>query len=832
MIYILIPSIALLFYILLFIGLTAAKKSETLYIFMILVLGFILWTMGSVFMRLQLYPSVEYWCNVSLAGMFLIPSVYYIFVCSFLDVKSYFQKYIFIALTIISELLVMFNQLLVNPKVIIENGNAKFLFDVSWTILIPVVLVLWVFVAVLYKFYRHIKKSDSTIKDYSALIFGSCVLAIGTVASSIPEIGVFPIDTLSGIIFAICLFYSLYAERIIKLQIVISKSTTYAATGLTSALLVLYLVTPIENFIKVYFPTFEKYSTSFVVILLVLLISIVYSLFNKYILAFFIKDDQKMNEALKEYSQKISRHLKMEDISSDLINIVKKELNSEKVYLCLKDDTLNAYVVKFTGNELDEKEIRFSYDNPIVDWIKQENRASLFYKFKSDPRYKLMWEKEKNILNYYNIECIVPLICEDELIGILALSNKDNNRDYTISNLMLLDSITSISSIGLKNSSLYELIYQKASLDNLTGLLNREFFMKNAEEIYVENKNNQIAFLILNIDDFSLYNELYGRSEGDKKLKAIGSIIDMVVDGRGITGRFSSKEFSIILPDADGRTAMNIAKNIVDRIKNEKDYQNDDWVKAITMSIGISIYPYNCHNLQELITSTEMAVFKAKQNGKNQIVMFNNDSVNPSGEIENNKNVYNQYAATIYALTAAIDVKDHYTFNHSDNVAYYATELAKAKGLNHEQVEMIKEASLLHDIGKIGIPENILNKTEKLNSDEYQIMKTHVENSISIIKHLPSLNYVIPAVIGHHERWDGKGYPRGIMMEDIPLAARCLAIADAFDAMTTARSYREPLNLDIAIQEIVRGAGKQFDPELALLFVQLVNEHKIIVKGN
>lgn len=176
---------------------------------------------------------------------------------------------------------------------------------------------------------------------------------------------------------------------------------------------------------------------------------------------------------------------------------------------------------------------------------------------------------------------------------------------------------------------------------------------------------------------------------------------------------------------------------------------------------------------------------------------------------------YEEYAPTIFALTAAIDAKDHYTFNHSQNVAEYSTALARAIGLNADHVKIIYEAALLHDIGKIGIPEHILTKPGRLTPEEYSIMQKHVENSVAMIRHLPSLDYVIPAAIGHHERWDGKGYPRRIAGEDIPLSARCLAIADAFDAMTTARSYKPAMPVEFAIAEIERGAGTQFDPKLA-----------------
>ena len=130
-------------------------------------------------------------------------------------------------------------------------------------------------------------------------------------------------------------------------------------------------------------------------------------------------------------------------------------------------------------------------------------------------------------------------------------------------------------------------------------------------------------------------------------------------------------------------------------------------------------------------------------------------------------------------------------------------------------------------IGKIGIREDILNKQGKLTSEEYEIMKGHVENSIGIIRYLPSLDYVIPVVISHHERWDGRGYPRGISKEDIPIGGRILCVADSFDAMTSKRSYKESFTLEYAIKELKNQAGKQFDPQLAEVFVRLLESGHI-----
>ena len=144
-------------------------------------------------------------------------------------------------------------------------------------------------------------------------------------------------------------------------------------------------------------------------------------------------------------------------------------------------------------------------------------------------------------------------------------------------------------------------------------------------------------------------------------------------------------------------------------------------------------------------------------------------------------------------------------------------------------MEIVRQAGLLHDIGKIGTPEAILSKSGRLTDEEYTIIKQHVEASTAMIRYLPSMDYVIPSVLGHHERWDGKGYPRGIAGEQIPIGARCLCLADSFDAMVSRRSYKEALSLARALHEIETNLGTQFDPHLGKLFIELVRSGKMPV---
>ncbi len=179
------------------------------------------------------------------------------------------------------------------------------------------------------------------------------------------------------------------------------------------------------------------------------------------------------------------------------------------------------------------------------------------------------------------------------------------------------------------------------------------------------------------------------------------------------------------------------------------------------------------------------------------------------------------FMGTLHALTSAIDAKDSYTHGHSERVALMSRMLAAAAGLDAPTVERVYIAGLVHDVGKIGVPEAVLCKPGKLTSDEFELVKMHPEIGARILRDIRQMNSLIPGVLYHHERWDGRGYPRGLAGENIPLFGRLICLADSFDAMSSSRTYRKGMPHEQVLAEIARCAGSQFDPDLAAMFVRL-----------
>jgi len=179
----------------------------------------------------------------------------------------------------------------------------------------------------------------------------------------------------------------------------------------------------------------------------------------------------------------------------------------------------------------------------------------------------------------------------------------------------------------------------------------------------------------------------------------------------------------------------------------------------------------------------------------------------------------------IVALAAALDARDPYTYGHSQKVAKYAVMLGEAIGIEPERLSALKTAALLHDIGKIGVPDSLLLKQQRFNDDERKEIQKHSTIAASIIKNIPSLVNLLPHILHHHERFDGTGYPEGIKGEEIPLESRILAIADSYDAMTSLRPYRPTLKMQDAIAELRQCAGTQFDPKLVKAFCEVIGQN-------
>lgn len=827
-----LSSIAVLSYLFMLMIFINAEKNKITNSFLLVLLSMVFWTGGSLLMRLQVWPTYVFWYHMSFGGMLLMLFSYHRFIFAFLGHSDKILSRFYFLLLLGSFLINIPSGIILRWPVLTDmGGKTVMVYDqFSPFILVLVVISVIMILQMLQKLFVESKRNYTVRKQAIPIVIGILILFLGNLAVMLPLFKGFPIDIVSGLLNAVFLLFALIKRKLFKLKLMASESVGYMFSVALS-FGVFYSAYP---FLSYLIDSENKLSSNYALpiylVFFLVVLSLLFQLWKKVIAEIFIKDEVNQNEILREFSYLVSKSLKLNDIFACTVKAIAHATSIKNIYIATFDYKSGNFILRYSDHTLADLSFAIRKDNPIISWIQNHEGYIAMDEFVNSVGYKSMWESEKLQLMKLGITYCTSLKDNNKLIGLIMFSDKGRKNKLRNQDISVILSISAVASIAINNAHIYEKAYLEARTDELTGALNRRHFFEIINDEFEKNKDGSLALVIINLDDFKLYNQLYGVKKGDLALKNITDIIKSSIGQQGMVARYSAKEFAIILPGYDVFSVKRLTESIRDQIALLGKSSNSSYQKIITISAGISIAPYGAKSVKELIENAEQAIYNVKRKGKNAIKVFETFIQNEKSQLKENDyaSVYDEYKSTIYALTAAIDAKDHYTFSHSDNVASHAVALAKHLKLNEDTVENIRQAALLHDIGKISIPEKILNKPGRLTESEYRIMQGHVEASIDIIKHLPSLDYVIPAVLGHHERYDGGGYPRRISGEDIPLTARILCISDAFDAMVSKRCYKKEIPIKETLNIMIGEAGKQFDPQLVNAFVFLVESGGII----
>jgi diguanylate cyclase (GGDEF)-like protein/putative nucleotidyltransferase with HDIG domain len=350
------------------------------------------------------------------------------------------------------------------------------------------------------------------------------------------------------------------------------------------------------------------------------------------------------------------------------------------------------------------------------------------------------------------------------------------------------------------------------SRDPVTGLMNHGALLTSlAGRIETARQANEpIGIALLDLDGFRLLNDTHGHDAGDAALGTVAKLLGRVFDQNAVVGRYGPDEFLVIVDGARAATLEPAIERLQAILGTEVLEVPPSERLPVTVSAGISLYPTDAESVTGLLASAVQTLAEAKASG--------GDAIRVAGRVP----VLSADAKTFdifQGLILAVDTKDRYTKRHCEDVARYALFLARLLRLDTDTVRTIRVAGLLHDIGKIGIPDSILRKPGKLTGQEYDVVKQHVALGEMIVRDLPNIDLIRAGVRHHHERWDGRGYLHALAGEDIPLVARILAVGDAFSAMTTTRPYRKALSVDEALRRLEDAAGTQLDESLVKLFV-------------
>ena len=365
-----------------------------------------------------------------------------------------------------------------------------------------------------------------------------------------------------------------------------------------------------------------------------------------------------------------------------------------------------------------------------------------------------------------------------------------------------------------------EQLMEAARRDALTGLLNHgsavDILTQSVERAHANRSAGGVTAIgvaLLDIDNFRNFNDTHGHPAGDKVLREVSALLLEEVSEATVVGRYGPDEFLVIAPPPDAADLGPALERIRARLAGLSLQFGTSERLPVTVSAGLGAYPADGAAATELLSAATVALGQAKASG--------GDAIRQAGIPEQGQRALERRSFDVLqGLVIAVDTKDRYTKRHSEDVARYALFLADRIGVTPELRSTLQLAGLLHDVGKIGIPDAILRKPGTLTAEEVGIVRQHVALGNLIVRDLPDLDQVRAGVRHHHERWDGRGYLDGLAGQEIPLVARILAVGDAFSAMTSDRPYRKALPVEEALKRLVDAADSQLDPALVLSFVE------------
>lgn len=540
---------------------------------------------------------------------------------------------------------------------------------------------------------------------------------------------------------------------------------------------------------------------------------------------------QSLNEVLKNKTNTNDFFYSIHNILANKLNCFFTAFGSYHT----QSNYINLKLIDKIGGTYSSRIFASEAENPIIDCYKNQCAT-----VKMDSKFL-------NIPYLHNSPvAVIPLISVNNCIGVMLVG--DNNAK---NNLDLYSLLSNHLALFMHNSELIDKVNENTNIDSLTLLSNHRGFQEilSTELAKAQSRNSHLSIVIMDINNISKINRELGHAKGDEVIKLVAEKVKQNIRNSDYAGRYGGDEIAIILPDTD----TNEAKYIAEYLTYSLSCCFVDDVGPVKVAVGVATFPESTKDQEKLLILAEQAMYisqsKGYKDGMSAIVssmdfnFWDDMALNSFAEVLtkrhaqiginfeeelvhkfNNEQIISQnhLMEMVTSLASAIDAKDTYTKGHSSSVSRYAEALARAINLPETEVERIALGALLHDVGKIGIPENVLRKPTHLSDGEWEIMKQHpVIGAEKVLMPNETLADLIPMVKYHHEHWDGSGYPDKLKGEEIPFSARIVAIADAYHALISDRPYRKGLSVQRACEILKMGAGIQWDSNLVRQFIQI-----------
>ncbi len=825
-----IPGIATVLYVLLYVSVAVSKpQNNSKRRFRFYLLSMLVWSI-SAFIVMVGFGNTTFWFRLMTAsGIAAMVTLFYFtqgVVHNPIKAWShliYTYGFFAVAVSLFTDLVV--------PYASIINGELNYELSSLIALVVGPGYVLIIFR--LFQLYRNTRelRDETHITRNMLLILAIIVILVGG-ASNFVGLGKYPVDIAANVVAALIITYSILRHQLLDIQVVIRKSILYtiptmiigAAYFLVLTLTLLILNANTQS---------ELFTISLIVsIIAAIIIKPFRDMLQNWVDRFFFRERYSEVMMLQRISQTASSVIDINQLSDMILREITDTMHITKATIFLRNENQKKFLLNSQIGITLPPRTKIAADHPIIKRINIYNHAITRQELEIQPIFRSMWKEEKEIINNLEAELFIPLKTAGELLGVIILGPKLSEQPYSNQDNQILLTLSQQTAVAVDNAQLYstaqkELVQRREAEKRLQLQLKRLSALQNINIAITTNIDLQIPLYLLleqvidelEVDaaDVLLLDEenqelMFVVGQGFKTDALRYTKLDM---GQGLAGRAAETGKAIQINNLnDESTSLHQSPLI-----NDEKFVAYFGVPLITKGKVKGVL--EIFHRSELHPSEDWMDFLNTLTSETAIAV---DNAQLFQDLEkSNLDLAVAYETTIEGWARTLELKDRETEGHSQRVTGFTLRLCRKLGITEDEINHIRRGALLHDIGKMGIPDNILLKKGPLTKEEWVVMRKHPKFAYDMLSAIPFLEKAMDIPYCHHEKWDGSGYPRGLRGEEIPLSARIFAVVDVWDALRSDRPYRKAWTDEEALEEIKREKGIHFDPVVVEAFLRMVN---------
>ena len=808
----LITSLAIALYTGLFVVVLLARpQTESRRVFRQYLGAMILWSICATMIYVD-QTRAHLWMRIMVGSALGAMMAMFAFSQTTIDVKSRWELLVVLFGLVGIGICILTDWVVVS--VAVENGIILYEFsNLIYVIAFPGYGLVLYSIGNLIVFYR--RSNDPIQKNRLLYVIIGMAIIIIVSAVNFTDLGKYPIDVAGNALTALLIAYAILRYQLLDIRIVIRQGMLYSIPTIIIGATYFLSITLALNLFNVYTEV-EIFFTSLVVAVITAIIAEpVRVRAQTAIDRLFFREKYDSTQMLQSLSSNVATVLDLYEITNMILEEVCSTLHIPTAAFFLRDEVTNRFQLTTQIGYEGAQQIEFRQGHPVVLWLSSHDQPLSRHDMEVLPQFQSLWRSERQDLEDLNAELFIPIKVLDVLVGIFLVGAKRSEQAYTVEDILTLTTVGNQTAVAIENARLYTSEQTRLQeMDTLYAMARQLVTTDNLDEVV-----STVAEHAVNSVQTCCAKIITREENGDYIIRAIHPPgISRDEDRIGLKEPLVAEHFyNWILQEDQSVVLKRNDPNL--HIQEINALFNDNIqeiclapLKGVEEYVGLLILGDDLKHSQEVFSSPKLRLIDV-------IADYATSAIQRAMLHDRLEETFLQ---TIIALANAVDARDTYTGDHSQRMADLTTKIGKVMGLSRSDIEALHWASILHDIGKIGVPDEILNKAGPLNKEEWRIMKEHPVTGAQIVAPVKYLEPVSPIIRSHHEKFDGSGYPYGLAGEEIPLGARILAVVDAYIAICDKRVYSESHTHEEAIAEIRRSSGSHFDPEIVDVFCKTV----------